>query len=105
MEPPGNWVSRPCILYRFLYSSPMVTAGIEESLSITDASQRGISGLVADAERGSSVLVSRHGKPAAVVIGVERLESIFRREDDLRSATLVLTRAATDTGRRTSLDE
>ena len=83
----------------------MVIAGIEESLSVTDASRRGVSGLVADAERGSSVLVSRHGKPAAVVIGVERLESIFRREDDLRSATLVLARAAADKGRRTSLDE
>lgn len=83
----------------------MVTAGIEQSLSVTDASRRGVPGLVADAERGSSVLVSRHGKPAAVVIGVERLESIFRREDDLRSATLVLVRAATDDGRRTSLNE
>lgn len=83
----------------------MTIAGIEQSLSVTEASKRGISGLVADAERGSGVLVSRHGKPAAVVIGVERLESVFGREDDLRSATLVLLRAATDSGRRTSLDE
>jgi len=50
------------------------------------------------------VIVSRRGKPAAVVVGVERLASILRREDDLRSAVLVLTRAATDDGNRTTLD-
>lgn len=83
----------------------MSVIGIEANLSVTDASRRGVARLVADAERGAGVVVSRRGTPAAVVVGVRRLESILRREDDLRSAALVLARAATDTGGRTSLDE
>lgn len=83
----------------------MGTIGVETTLSVTDATQRGVARLVADAERGAAVIVSRRGKPAAAVVGVGRLESILQREDDLRSAALVLARAATDTGARTSLDD
>lgn len=70
---------------------------------MTDASRRGVARLVADAEVGAGVLVSRRGVPAAAVIGVDRLEAMLRREDDVRSAALVLVRAATDGGTRTSL--
>jgi prevent-host-death family protein len=83
----------------------MAVLGIEASLSVTDASRLGVAKLVANAERGAAVIVSRRGTPAAVVVGVRRLESILRREDDLRSAALVLARAATDAGGRTTLDE
>ncbi len=79
--------------------------GVATTVSVSDASRRGVAGLVADAERGSGVVVSRRGKPAAAVIGVDRLERVLRREDDLRLAALVLARAATDTGDRTSLDD
>lgn len=61
--------------------------------------------LVAEAKGGAAVIVSRRGTPAAVVVGVRRLASILQREDDFRSAALVLARAATDSGGRTSLDE
>lgn len=77
----------------------------ERSLSVTDASRRGVSGLVADAEAGADIVVERRGTPAAVVIGVDRMRSILEREDDLRSGALVLSRAATDDGGRSSLDE
>ena len=83
----------------------MGTIGVETTLSVTDATQRGVARLVADAERGAAVIVSRRGRPAAAVVGIGRLESILQREDDLRSAALVLARAATDTGARTSLDD
>jgi prevent-host-death family protein len=96
---------RPDIL-RKLYSSVMAPIdGVATTVSVSDASRRGVAGLVADAERGSGVVVSRRGKPAAAVIGVDRLERVLRREDDLRLAALVLARAATDTGDRTSLDD
>lgn len=75
------------------------------SLSVTDAAKRGLPRLVADAEAGAGVVVERRGVPAAVVVGVERMQAILRREDDLRSAALVLTRAATDNGNRSSLDD
>ena len=83
----------------------MAVAGIEASLSVTDASRRGVARLVADAERGAGVIVSRRGTPAAVVVGVGRMESILRREDDLRSAALGLARSATNAGDGATLDE
>ena len=61
--------------------------------------------LVADAEAGASVVVERRGTPAAVVVGIDRLRSILEHEDDLRSAALVLARAAIDDKTRTSLDD
>jgi len=83
----------------------MSSTAFESTLSVTDASKRGISRIVADAESGAGVVVERRGKPAAVIVGMNRIQSILEREDDLRSAALVLSRAATDTGNRTSLDE
>lgn len=50
-------------------------------------------------------MIERHGKPAAVVVGASRMESMLEQMADLRSAALVLARAATDDGRRTTLDE
>lgn len=83
----------------------MSIAEFATPLSVTDAAKRGLPRLVADAEAGASVVVERRGVPAAVVVGIERMQAILRREDDLRSAALVLTRAATDSGNRSSLDE
>ena len=83
----------------------MSSTAFESTVSVTDASKRGISRIVADAESGAGVVVERRGKPAAVIVGMNRIQSILEREDDLRSAALVLSRAATDTGSRTSLDE
>lgn len=79
--------------------------GFATTISVTDASKRGLPRLVADAEAGAGIVVERRGVPAAVVVGAERMRSILTREDDLRSAALVLTRAAADNGNRSSLDE
>jgi prevent-host-death family protein len=76
-----------------------------ETVSVSDASARGVAGLVREAEDGHDVIVARHGRPVAAVIGMARFESLRELERDLRSACLVLARAATDTGARTSLDD
>lgn len=83
----------------------MSIAGFPDAVSVTEATKRGIARLVSDAEAGAGVIVARRGKPAAVVVGVDRIRSMLEREDDLRSAALVLSRAAMDCGNRTSLDE
>lgn len=83
----------------------MERIAFDSTLSVTDAGKRGLSRIVADAEAGAAVVVERRGKPAAVVVGMKRIQSILEREDDVRSAVLVLSRAATDSGNRTSLDE
>ena len=76
----------------------------ERSMSVTSANSRGVSGLLKDAESGSDIVVERHGRAVAAILSVRRLRELSALEADLRSAALVLARAATDTGERTELD-
>jgi len=77
----------------------------ERSISVTAASQRGVSGLVKDAESGTDVVVERHGRPVAAIVSMRHLNELAELEADLRSAALVLARVANDDGRRADLDE
>lgn len=92
-------------LCRYLYSYNMTIMRDVRELSVTEAAQRGVAGLVADAEQGSDLVVTRRNHPVAAVVGIARLELLEAAESDLRDLALVLARAATDTGRRTSLDD
>ncbi len=74
-------------------------------LSVTDASRRGIAGLVATAEHGEEVIVTRRRQPVAAIVGISRLNELAELQADLRDLALVLARAFSDTGRRTSFDE
>ncbi|WP_246568904.1 type II toxin-antitoxin system prevent-host-death family antitoxin [Streptomyces flaveus] len=74
-------------------------------LSVTEATGKGVAGLVKAAEAGEDVMVERHHKPVAAVIGVERLRKLEELEEDLLDALLVLTRAAADDGSRAPLDD
>lgn|SRR5581483_3995445 len=74
-------------------------------VSVTEANRRGVSGLVADAERGHDVIVARHSKPVAAIVSMRRLGELQELEEDLRDLALVVARVATDSGRRTSLDD
>lgn len=78
---------------------------ISESVSVTDAGKRGIAGLVADAEGGHAVIVTRRNRPVAAIISAERLAELGAVSADLRDLALVLARAATDTGERTSIED
>ena len=75
------------------------------TLSVTEAAARGVAGLVRDAELGDDVVVARRGKPVACVVSMQRMGQLRELETELRDIALVLTRAATDTGRRISLDD
>ena len=77
----------------------------DETVSVSDASARGVAGLVREAEQGHEVIEARHGRPVAAIIGMTRFENLRELERDLRSACLVLARAATDNGTRTNLDD
>jgi prevent-host-death family protein len=76
-----------------------------ETISVTAASARGVAGLVREAEEGHDIVVARRGEPVAAIVGMSRLAQLRELEQDLRSAALVLARAATDRGVRISLDE
>lgn len=74
------------------------------ALSVSEAAARGVAALVRDAGAGD-VVVSRHGKPVAAVVSMDRLAELHALERDLRDLLLVVTRAATDTGGRVGLDD
>lgn len=74
-------------------------------MTVSDATRRGVAGLVADAEHGDDVIVTRRSQPVAAVISISRLAEVDEIEADLRDLALVLARIATDSGRRTGLDE
>jgi antitoxin (DNA-binding transcriptional repressor) of toxin-antitoxin stability system len=74
-------------------------------VSVTQATQRGVAGLVADAEAGSDLVVTRHHRAIAAVVSMGRIAELEEAAADLRDLALVLARAVTDTGRRTSLDD
>lgn len=74
-------------------------------LSVTEAAKRGLPRLVKDVECGEHVVVERRGKAVAALVNMSHLDEIRRLEADLRETALILSRAATDTGHRTDLDE
>ncbi len=74
-------------------------------LSVTEATQRGVAGLVAEAEHGSDIVVTRRHRPVAAVVSIGRLAEIEEAASDLRDLALVLARATTDSGHRTPLDD
>lgn len=88
---------------RNLYSFGVLRSS--HTLTVTAASNMGVSGLIRSAEAGDDIIVERHGEPVAAVIAINRLNDIREIEADLRTAALVLTRGVTDNGNRTSLDD
>ena len=72
---------------------------------ITEAATRGVSDLARQAENGIDIVLTRHGKPVAVVMSIHRAERIAQLEEDLVDATLVLSRVANDDGQRFSADD
>lgn len=77
-------------------------------ISVTDASNKGISKLVNEASEGREFVLMRNNKPAAAIIGIDKLEQLQRLEeweDDIRLLTLAVVRSATDSGRRVSLED
>ncbi|MGW4472899.1 type II toxin-antitoxin system prevent-host-death family antitoxin [Nonomuraea sp. NPDC004354] len=74
-------------------------------LSVTEAAQRGVARLVAEAEQGADLVVTRRRQPVAAVVSIRRLNELEEAAADLRDLALVLARSVTDTGERVSLDE
>jgi antitoxin (DNA-binding transcriptional repressor) of toxin-antitoxin stability system len=74
-------------------------------VSVTEAAQRGVAGLVADAELGSDVVVTRRHRPIVAVVSMRRLAEIDEAMSDLNDLALALARSATDSGRRIPLDD
>ena len=76
-----------------------------ETLTVSQATERGVSAILRQAHDGQPLIVEKHGTPIAAVVGISRFDELEELERDLRSASLVLARLATDDGKRSSLDE
>lgn len=74
------------------------------ALSITEASQAGLSALVTATEEGRNTPLSRHGKVVAEVVSTKEITQLRHDRDTLRDAALAMARSATDSGIRTTLD-
>src|SRR5437867_2731505 len=74
-------------------------------LSVTEAAQRGVARLMADAEHGSDLVITRHHRPVAAVVGISRLAELEEAAADLHDLALILARTLTDSGRRIPFDD
>ena len=78
---------------------------VRDLMSVSEASNRGVSALVQDAEQGRTRVILRHSKPAAAVVSIARLERMEELEEDLMLLVTTLARVMGDTGRRHSLED
>ena len=76
-----------------------------KTLSITEASRSGISGLVAAAESGGPIALARHGRVVAEVVSADQMATLRQAQESLLDAALVMARFVTDSGERTDLDD
>ena len=76
-----------------------------ETITVSQATERGVSAILRQARDGQPLIVEKHGIPVAAVVGISRFEELEELERDLRSASLVLARLASDNGKRSTLDE
>jgi hypothetical protein len=77
-------------------------------ISITEASNKGVSKLVTDAENGRPQVLLRNNRAVAAIVNIgsmDRLQRLDELEDDLRLLSIALVRAAADSGRRYDLDD
>lgn len=73
-------------------------------VSVTELANRS-SRLVADAAQGRDVIISKNNRLTAVLVGIDRLQELEDREENLALLSLAVTRMATDNGNRTDLDD
>jgi len=83
----------------------MISLADAHELSVTEATRRGVAGLVAAAESGKAIVVTRRHEPVAALLSMRRLAEMEQTAGDLLDLALVLARMAADTGHRTSLDD
>lgn len=74
-------------------------------ISVSDANSKGISGLVADAERGQSKIIVRNSKPVAAVVSVGEYDRLAEMEENLVLMVAAFARLATDNGDWVDLDD
>jgi prevent-host-death family protein len=83
----------------------MTTIDTSSLLSISEASQKGVSALIRAAEEGQDQVVLRNNKPVAAVVSMRRLDEQQQLREDLADVTMLAARMLTTDGKVLSLDE
>lgn len=74
-------------------------------ISVSDANAKGISSLVADAERGRSRIIVRNSKPVAAVVSVSEYDRLADLEENLALMVAAFARLVADGGDWVDLDD
>jgi prevent-host-death family protein len=74
-----------------------------DMISVSEVSRIGVSKLVNEASEGREFVLIKNNKPAAALVGIEKLERLQRIEEDVKLLAMAVVRAATDTGERVTL--
>jgi prevent-host-death family protein len=72
---------------------------------MSDASTRGLSALVKDANEHGYTIISRRNAPAAAVVSIARYTALQEAEEDVRDLTVIVDRLLRDDGQRVTMDE
>jgi len=83
----------------------MTTIDTNSLLSISEASQKGVSALIRAAEEGRDQVLLRNNKPVAAVVSMRRLDEEQQLREDLADVTMLAARMLTTDGKVASLDE
>jgi antitoxin (DNA-binding transcriptional repressor) of toxin-antitoxin stability system len=83
----------------------MTTIDTNSLLSISEASQKGVSALIRAAEEGRDQVLLRNNKPVAAVVSMRRLDEEQQLREDLADVTMLAARMLTTDGKVSSLDE
>lgn len=76
-----------------------------KKITVTEATQMGVSGICAAAEEAQVIHVERHGKPFGVVLSPSYYEELENLREDLLDTVLITSRMATHDGTTVSLDD
>ena len=80
----------------------------QDLISVSEASNKGVSRLIESAAQGRPQVVLRNNQAVAAVVSIETMERLQRVEElesDLRLLSVALARTVTDSGRRYDLDD
>lgn len=73
-------------------------------VSVSEATQRGVAGIINDATVNDIVL-TRRNKPVAALVGIERVRLLEEKLEDLRDLALAVARASTGGEQLISFDD
>ena len=82
----------------------MVRVDTVDMISISEATKRGVSALVREAEAGRQQVILRHSKPVAAVVSTDLLEQLQRLHEELLDVSQAAARVLTTSSERHSLD-